>query len=66
MVHIRYAGRSLDINEAALDIKAGMTDAEIKLRVARRLEVAPDRLREYIVDRSPSGNLIIRPEAVYG
>jgi predicted KAP-like P-loop ATPase len=66
MIHIRYAGRSLDMSENALDIRAGMSDAEIKARVARRLEVAPESLRDYVVDRSPSGNVIIRPEAVYG
>jgi len=66
MVHIRYAGRSLDIREKDIEITAGMNDNDIKARVAHHLDVAPDRLRGYIVDRAPNGNLIIRPEAVYG
>jgi hypothetical protein len=66
MVHIRFAGRSLDFAEQDLAIKGNMSDAEIKEKVARRLEVAPNRLRDYVVDRSATGNIILRPEAVYG
>lgn len=66
MVHIRFAGRSLDFAEQDLAIKGNMSDREIKEKVARRLEVAPDRLRDYVVDRSATGNIILRPEAVYG
>lgn len=66
MVHIRFAGRSLDFAEQDLAIKGNMSDAEIKEKVARRLEVSPNRLRDYVVDRSVTGNIILRPEAVYG
>ena len=66
MVHVRFDGRSLDYNEAAIGIHASMSDEQIKNRVAQHLDVARNKLDLYVVDRSPSGDLIIRPEAVYG
>lgn len=66
MVHIRYDGKSYDLHEAVLGIRVGDSDAEIKMHVARYLDVARDRLERYAVDRSPNGNVIVRPEAVYG
>ncbi len=66
MVHIRFEGRSFDMTERELALRAGMTDIEIKERLARRLEVGRDRLKMYVVDRVSNGNLVIRPEAVYG
>lgn len=34
--------------------------------VARQFEVAPGRLASHVVDRSDSGDVVVRPEAVYG
>ena len=64
MVRIRFEGRSYDLLEHELDVTATMTDHEIKARLARFFAVRADRLRDYIVDRAPSGHLTIRPEAV--
>jgi hypothetical protein len=66
MVHIRFEGRSLDVREHDLQLTAGLNDAEIKARIARRLDVLPKRLDGYVVDRAANGNLVVRPEAVYG
>lgn len=66
MIHIRFEGRSLDITETQLGISAGMNDGAVKERVSRHLDVNINCLSAYIVDRRPSGDLIIRPEAVYG
>jgi len=66
MVHIRFEGRSYDITEAQLDISPGMNDTAVKGRVAQHLDVTPNRLQSYVIDRRPSGDLIVRPEAVYG
>lgn len=66
MVHIRFEGRSLDVTERDLDVRAGMSDAEVKQRLARHLDIREERLRTYIVDRPQSGHLVVRPEAVYG
>jgi hypothetical protein len=66
MVHIRFEGRSVDVTETQLGITGGMNDVVVKDIVARHLDVKKDRLSAYIIDRRPSGDLIIRPEAVYG
>ena len=66
MVHIRFEGRSLDVAETQLGIVATMNDAAVKVQVSRHLAVNCDRLFNYVVDRRPSGDVIIRPEAVYG
>lgn len=66
MVHIRFEGRSLDVTEVQLEITAGMNDVAVKERVSRHLDVNVNRLSAYIIDRRPSGDLIVRPEAVYG
>ena len=66
MVHIRYEGRSVDVAEAQLRVRAQMSDAEIRERVARHFDVGADRLEFYVVDRTPNGDLVVRPEAVYG
>lgn len=66
MVHIRFEGRSYDIAEQHLGIQGGMGDRIIKAHVARHLEVPVNRLDTYVVDHRPSGDVIVRPEAVYG
>ena len=66
MVHIRFEGRSLDVTEAQLEIAALMNDLAVKERVSRHLDVNVNRLSAYVVERRPSGDLIVRPEAVYG
>ena len=66
MVHIRYDGRSVDLREEQLRVHAGMSDREIKEQVARHFDLGPKRLEDYIVDRTPQGDLVVRPEAVYG
>ncbi|MBD2515841.1 hypothetical protein H6G93_12600 [Nostoc sp. FACHB-973] len=66
MVHIRFEGRSVDVVETQLGITASMNDMAVKEQVARHLDVNSDRLAAYVIDRRPSGDLIVRPEAVYG
>lgn len=66
MVHIRFEGRSFSLSERQLGVTAGMHDVGIKQRVAHHLEVNTERLAPYVIDRSPTGNLIVRPVAIYG
>ncbi|MBD1909408.1 MULTISPECIES: hypothetical protein [unclassified Leptolyngbya] len=66
MVHIRFEGRSLDLSETQLGITTGMHDTAVKERISRHLDVNVNRLSIYVIDRRPSGDLIVRPEAVYG
>jgi hypothetical protein len=66
MVHIRYDGRSYDLVEAHVGVAAQMSDIEIKQRLAQHFDVSLRSFQDYVVDRGPNGDLIIRPEAVYG
>jgi hypothetical protein len=66
VVHVRFDGRSLDIPLPDLDIGPGSGDADIKRALARHLEVPEAKLRDYVVDRHETGNLTVRPEAVFG
>lgn len=66
MVHIRFEGQSFDVAESQLGITNGMNDKILKERLANHLDVNRNRLESYVIDRRPSGDLIIRPEAVYG
>jgi hypothetical protein len=65
-LHVRFDGRSLDISLDGLDIGPASAGREIKRALARRLEVPEARLGDYIVDRHETGNLTVRPEAVFG
>lgn len=66
MVHIRFEGRSYDLPEAQLNLTAGMDDMLIKQRLAQHFDVHLNNFATYVIDRRPTGDLIIRPEAVYG
>jgi hypothetical protein len=66
VVHVRFDGHSHDVAIDDLDIGAGFDDASIKRALARYLEVPEEKLRDYVVDRHQTGNLTVRPEAVFG
>lgn len=66
MVHVRFEGRSYDVSESQLGLTANMNDNIIKQRLAQHFDVQLNRFESYVIDRRPSGDLIVRPEAVYG
>ena len=66
MVHIRFEGRSYDMPESQLGLSVGMNDTAVKQRLAQHFEVQLNRFESYVIDRKESGDLIVRPEAVYG
>jgi hypothetical protein len=66
VLHVRFDGRSLDIPLNDLDVGTASGDREIKRALARQLHVAEGTLRDYTVDRHETGNLTVRPEAVFG
>jgi len=66
VLHVRFDGRSLDIPLAQLDVGPFSDDREIKRALAGHLEVPEEKLRDYVVDRHQTGNLTVRPEAVFG
>ncbi len=66
VLHVRFEGRSRDVALAELDVGPHANDAAVKQALARRLGVAEARLRDHVVDRHETGNLTVRPEAVFG
>ena len=66
VLHIRFDGRSRDIALSELDVGERSSDGEIKRAAARYLEVPEGKLRDYVVDHHETGNMTLRPEAVFG
>jgi hypothetical protein len=66
VLHIRFDGRSFDIPLSDLDVGAMSSDADVKLALAGYLNVPDAKFRDYTVDRHDTGNLTVRPEAVFG
>ena len=66
VLHFRFDGQSLDIPLADLDVGTESEDREVKRALARHLAVPDVRLRDYAVDRHETGNVTVRPEAVFG
>jgi hypothetical protein len=66
VVHVRFEGRSLDVPQGDLDVGTASSDAEVKRALARYLETPEAKLRDYVIDRHETGNMTVRPEAVFG
>ena len=66
MVHVRFEGRSFDLTRRELGLNGQRRDADVKARLALYFDVRPERFDICIVDQRPNGDLIVRPEAVYG
>jgi len=65
-IHIRYAGRSCDITAEVLGLAGEADAAAVKRAVARYLDVTPASLDAYVVEFHATGNVTVRPEAVFG
>jgi hypothetical protein len=66
VVHIRFEGRSIDVAQSDLDVGPASSDNDVKRALAGHLAVSEARLRDYVVDRHDTGNMTVRPEAVFG
>mgnify|MGYP001603650671 CR=1 FL=1 len=66
VIHVRFQGRSFDLPLSILDTPRVANEQDIRMAVARHLEVGLDRLEGYVLERHQNGNLTLRPEAVYG
>ncbi len=66
LLHVRFDGRSRDVPLRELDLGAHPGDEQIKQALAALLDVPASRLRDHVIDRHPTGNLTVRPEAVFG
>lgn len=65
-IHVRFEGKSYELEGEGLRLHAGSPDTEIRERLAGFLDVGTHRFVDYVIDRRPSGAIVVRPEAVYG
>ena len=66
VLHVRYEGRSFDVDFRQLGLAGSPGDTEVRQALARHLDVKSTALNGHVIDRAPNGNLVLRPEAVYG
>lgn len=66
VLHIRFDGRSFDVPLSDLDVGVASQDVDVKRALAGYLNVPEAKFRDYVVDRHETGNLTVRPEAVFG
>jgi hypothetical protein len=66
VAHVRFDGRSLDVPLADLGVADTADDRDVRRAIARHLEVSEERLRDHVLDRHATGNVTLRPEAVFG
>ena len=64
-LHVRFNGRSEDLDLAALGLRPDAGDAELRAALARRYDCPADDLAGYVVVREPQA-IIVRPVAYYG
>jgi hypothetical protein len=66
-LHIRFDGRSFDVDLNDLDVGVLSPDNDIRQAVATHLGVPLNKLQAFAVDRNQAtGQLTLRPEAVFG
>lgn len=65
MLHVRFNGRSEDLDMRTLELRANATDAELRTALARRYECSVEEMQQYVIVREPQA-IIIRPIAFYG
>ena len=66
IVHLRAAGRSVDLPMSSLDLGSASTDHAVRKVLADYLEIPAELLDDHPVDRHANGNLTLRPPAVFG
>jgi hypothetical protein len=66
VIHVRAAGRSLDLPMSQLDLGSASTDGAVRQLVADYLDISAKQLVDHTVDRHANGNLTLRPPAVFG
>lgn len=65
-LHVRFNGQSVDVPLSDLDIGDQSTDRDVTVAAAEYLDLPIQSLTGYVVDRHATGNLTIRPQAVFG
>ena len=65
-VHVRYDGKSYDLPFEDLAVSAQDSDEDVREALARHFDVAVATFRAFVVERHRTGNITVRPEAVFG
>ena len=64
-IHIRFDGRSVDVEQADLDVGETSTDDQIRQAVANHLGVSEAKLQVFAIYRNrQTGSMTLRPEAM--
>ena len=66
MVHIRWNGQSCDVEERVLRLRDGMSENDIRTAVAQYLDADPCEVSRLVLHRTAHGDLLLRPQAVFG
>ena len=66
LLHVRFEGRSLDIPLRDLDLPEMPREVQVRTAVAAYLDLTESRFTDHVIERHPSGNWTLRPEAVFG
>lgn len=64
-LHVRYAGRSTDMDLATLGVKPDVQDEDLISALATHLDREVIDFADYVVVREPEA-VIVRPLAIYG
>lgn len=65
-LHVRHEGHSFDFQFEDLDIGDLSTDAQIRQAAAVALNTTPTKLANFSIDRAATGEITLRPQAVFG
>jgi hypothetical protein len=65
MLHVRFNGRSEDLELRTLGLHANASDSELRTALAHRYDCKPGDLAQYVIVREPQA-IIVRPVAIYG
>jgi len=65
-VHVRYGGKSYDLPFEDLAVSARDSDDDVREALARHFDVSTETFRPFLVERHRTGNITVRPEAVFG
>lgn len=64
-LHVRFNGRSEELDLATLELQPGVSDVELRTALARRYDCPVADLEDYVIVREP-WVIIVRPVAFYG
>ena len=65
-IHVRFNGRSDNLDFMDIGISNGSTDQEVKTSAARYYDRENDAFDRMVIERHANGNITLRPEAIYG